>query len=118
MQKVAAVNVIPFNMFKPKDQVVQFREAVEGEQKQGEIKHAVARQIYLKRADIDAYGQTEGCQRCEADLRYGYGRSTKPHSNACRTRMTENLAKTEAGRQRLSAADGRASPRGSRAIAP
>ena len=69
MQKVAAVNMIPFNMFKPKDQVVQFREAVEGEQKQGEIKHAVAWQIDMKRAHIDAYGQTDGCQGCEADLR-------------------------------------------------
>ena len=70
MARVAAVNVTPFNMFKPKDQVVQFREAVEGEEKKGEIKHAAARQIYLKRADFDAYGQTEGCQRCEADLRW------------------------------------------------
>ena len=58
MQKVAAVTVIPFNMFKPKGQVVQFREPVEGERKKREIKHAVARQIYLKRADFDAYGQT------------------------------------------------------------
>ena len=83
MDKVAAVNIVPFNIFKPREQAVQFREPIEGEPKQGETKQAVVRQIYLKRADFDAYGQTEGCTRCEADLRYGYGQSTKPHTHAC-----------------------------------
>ena len=108
MDKVAAVNTVPFNMFKPKDQTVQFREQIEGEQAKGEQKQAIARQVYMKRADFEAYGQTEGCPRCEMDMRYGYGRSTKLHSHACRTRMMGCLAQTEAGRQRLAAADERA----------
>ena len=54
MDKVAAVNTVPFNMFKPKDQTVQFREQIEGEQAKGEQKQAIARQVYMKRADFQA----------------------------------------------------------------
>ena len=67
MERVSGVNITPHSLFKPKGPTARFGERIEGDQAQGEHKQAVARQIYLKRADFEAYGQTDGCARCTND---------------------------------------------------
>ena len=74
--------------------------------KKGDIR--VCRRLYIKKADVEAFGYTEGCVKCDHDLLYGYGRTTKGHSDQCRRRIMEELAKTPAGMERVQAAAGRA----------
>ena len=66
-----------------------------------------SRRLYIKLSDVEAYGYTEGCPKCDHDLKYGFGRTTKGHSDKCRARITAELAKTPAGRERIAAAIGR-----------
>ena len=47
------------------------------------------------------FGYTSGCQRCEHEMKWGPGRTTRPHSERCRARIMEELSKTETGRLRL-----------------
>ena len=65
------------------------------------------RKLYIKGEDIRAFGYTVGCVKCDHDRRYGPGRTTKGHSDACRARIVEELSKTPEGQRRLSAADER-----------
>ena len=60
--------------------------------------------MYLKAEDFRAYGHTVGCPRCDHDGRYGPGRTTKGHSDACRERIIAELQKTPEGRRRVDAA--------------
>ena len=57
--------------------------------------------------DIDLYGFTPSCTRCMHDQRYGFGRTNKGHTQACRQRISTDLAKTAAGRERIEATTGR-----------
>ena len=68
---------------------------------------ARSRHLYIKAEDIRAYGHTVGCPRCDHDRRYGPGRTTKGHSNACRRRIIEALAQTPEGLRRVQDADER-----------
>ena len=76
MERLAAVHVTPCDLHLSKKATVHFKEKVEGEQVMWERRKQATRQIYLKRSDFDLYGQTDGCQRCDFDTRFGYGRST------------------------------------------
>ena len=67
----------------------------------------MARQVYIKPKDLEEHGLTRGCPRCDHQLRYGPGRTGKPHSQVCRARIMAELAKTTAGRLRISAATDR-----------
>ena len=42
------------------------------------------KRLYVKQADLDAFGYTPDCIRCKHALRYGPGRTSTPHSEACR----------------------------------
>ena len=61
----------------------------------------VARQVYIKAKDLDDFGLTRGCPRCDHQLQYGSGRASKPHSATCRARINGELAKIEAGRSHI-----------------
>ncbi len=61
------------------------------------------RRFRINKKDLEEHGYTEGCSQCDHISRYG---ATKPgtyHTNACRTRIITEMAKTEHGQQRLSA---------------
>ena len=106
--RVAAVAVRPWQMHVPKEPQVNFREPTDApEVKKGEVPVREVRRLYIKKADLEAYGYTQGCPTCDHDLQYGYGRTTRGHSDACRSRTTAELSKTAAGRERISAATGR-----------
>ena len=107
MEKVSNVNVRPFQLHVPKEPRVIFKDPSKGDEiEKGAIR--VCRRLYIKKADVEAFGYTEGCVKCDHDLLYGYGRTTKGHSDQCRRRIMEELAKTPAGMERVQAAAGRA----------
>ena len=58
--------------------------------------------------DLDAYGYTTTCQRCQHIRIHGPGTGTGPHSEECRAHIIGKLQETEEGRKRLAAADQRA----------
>ena len=55
----------------------------------------------MKQADLEAFGHTSGCPRCDHSMLYGPNKSTKGHSQTCRDRITKCLAGTPAGRERI-----------------
>ena len=62
----------------------------------------LARKLYLKSSDFDAYAYTRpGCSRCEHDYAYGRNGNNLPHSNVCRERIMKKLSETPAGRKRI-----------------
>ena len=60
---------------------------------------------YLRRADFERWGLSEGCPRCR-NLRVGQGRQ-QAHSEACRRRIEGLLKGDPSGSTRLAASDER-----------
>ena len=87
LDECAAVNVRPVQLHVPKEPAVIFGNPTEGEALLPPDAARSVRKLYIKRADVDAYGFTGGCPKCDMDLRYGYGRTTKGHSEACKRRI-------------------------------
>ena len=59
------------------------------------------RRVYIRREDVHKHGATEGCPGCRCILEDK--RTTLPHTEACRARITEAMEKDEAGQARLEA---------------
>ena len=55
----------------------------------------------MSRNDFEDFGYTSGCPRCDHELKWGPGRTSRPHSERCRSRIMAELAKTDVGRLRL-----------------
>ena len=64
---------------------------------------AAFKRLYVKQADLDAFGYTPDCMRCRHAMKYGPGRTNMPHSDQCRQRIAEALRGTEVGQKRLAA---------------
>jgi hypothetical protein len=64
-------------------------------------KEAVPRRLYIRTQDVESHGVCPGCKGCIAQLRGARG---IPHTEACRKRLTEILAKSSEGRSRVEAA--------------
>ena len=97
---IQAVNATPFGEHEVREPEVVFRQ--EGQQERpAKPQIVVARRVYIRAPDLEAFGHTKGCPRCEHELRYGANRSGRPHSDICRTRIMGELAKTAQGRLRL-----------------
>ena len=63
-----------------------------------------ARRVYLKQTDFEQHGYSGDCEGC-ARLQAGMG--PRPHSEACSTRLKEELGKGSAGNRRWYAAQDR-----------
>ena len=59
------------------------------------------RRLYIRKADVEKYGATEGCPGCTCVLLDQP--TVLPHTEACRTRLLELMSKDEQGRTRLEA---------------
>ena len=106
--KIAAVALRPWQMHEKKEPTVLFRDQTDvPPAPSGTEPIREARRLYIKRSDVEAYGYTQGCPKCDHDLQYGFGRTTKGHSDTCRRRISERLMETPAGRARIAAATGR-----------
>ena len=100
------VSATPFDEHQVREPEVVFRR--QGQQEEvAKPQGVISRKVYIKAADLEAFGHTRGCARCEHELRYGPNRSGKPHSEICRSRIMAELAKTERGRLRIQAASDR-----------
>ena len=60
-----------------------------------------ARKMYIPQADLDVFGYTAGCKRCQSILGRGKGETSTPHSDICSTRIMAETAKTDEGTARL-----------------
>ena len=52
-------------------------------------------------------GLTRGCPKCDHEIEYGPGRTSRPHSQVCKNRIVSELAKTAEGQARIAAANER-----------
>ena len=104
MESVAKVRAIPWEKNGRTETGVICPEQLEGAQVRGDVAVRQERKLYIKKSDIEMFGDSEGCARCEHDLRFGYGRTTKGHSDKCRERIYTELAKTPAGQVRIASA--------------
>ena len=64
----------------------------------------MAGQVYIKPKDLERYGLTRGCNKCDHERNYGPGRTSAAHFNICRDRIMKELAKTNEGHARIAAA--------------
>ena len=61
----------------------------------------VIHRVPIQPADMDRFGFTPNCPRCEHALRHGHGQCSKWHSEVCRARIMAELEKTEDGQKRI-----------------
>ena len=69
-----------------------------------ESKIALPRAVYTKPEDLTKLGLKRGCPKCDHQIAYSPGRTSKPHSAKCRARIMGELANTPEGRTRIAAA--------------
>ena len=60
-----------------------------------------ARKMHIRQADLDAFGYTAGCKKCQSILGRGKGETSTPHSDICRAMTMAKMAKTDEGIVRL-----------------
>ena len=100
---VQKVNATPQSLHEPREPEVIFREPVPRAE-DPPAKQAVARQVYISKRDLELHGYTQGCPRCDHARDYGYGRTSRPHSLVCRSRLMTEIAKTAEGQNRIARA--------------
>ena len=101
-EALQALSATPWSVHEPKDPEVVFKDKDDVDQALVRPEAArYARRTYTRQGDIEAFGYTVGCPRCDHERRYGPGRTGKPHSESCRDKFMKELEKTEVGRQRL-----------------
>ena len=102
-EELSKISATPFDLHRARDLEVVFKDkAAQGEEVFKE-RVALARQPYIMKKDLEEFGLTRGCARCDHQLQYGTDTS-KPHSQRCRARITEELSKTVTGKARIAAA--------------
>ena len=99
--------VTPWDMHVPREMEVVFKDKSDEKQETMKDKVTMSRQVFIKATDIEQFGMTRGCPRCDHQLRYGPGRTTSQHSQACRARIMGEIAKTPLGRVRIANASER-----------
>ena len=70
-------------------------------------KLVIARQPYLKATAFIKYGLTKGCPKCDHEISYGPGRTSRPHSMTCKKRILAEISKTPEGQARIAQASER-----------
>ena len=81
-----------------------FREKKEESKEESQRKVVMALQVYIKLADIERYGLTRACKKCDHERNYGPGTTSAGHSKLCRDRTMNEMSKTPEGRIRIAAA--------------
>ena len=103
MEAIAAVAALPWSMHEPRRPDVVFGERVSAEAAPPEALPN-ARRVYIRPQDITDFGHTVGCPKCDYHLRHNVWNHNKPHSEACRSRIMEELQKTDVGKLRIARA--------------
>ena len=99
-EAMAEVRATPWALHEAKKPEVVFRDKVDVDRQYFAEKTSLARRVYLRASDFDEHGMTRGCPKCDHFLKHNSW-GTRPHSSACRARITAELVKTEGGRIRI-----------------
>ena len=94
--------VTPWDMHVPREMEVVFKDKSDEKQETMKDKVTMSRRVYIKATDIEQFGMTRGCPRCDHQLRSGPGRTTSQHSQAW-----GEIAKTPLGLVRIANASER-----------
>ncbi len=105
-ESMAGVRCTPWDLHAPRESEIIFKEKIDKGHGDFEEKVIISKQPYIRASDLEEHGMTRGCPKCDHFVKYQTWGS-RPHSNICRTRITAELAKTQAGRIRISAASDR-----------
>ena len=103
-EKVQAITVTPWKLHAPKSGDVIFKKKFEAEEEMRQVLEDILRIVKrapITQGDLEAFGYTAGCPKCDHPVMYGYGRSTAPHSERCRTRFYDAYLSTERGRSKI-----------------
>ena len=106
-ESVAKISATPFQLHVDQGPDVVFQDKKTVAENVRPQEPIVARRVYMSKKDFEMFGYTSGCPRCDHELKWGPGRTSRPHSERCRTRIMAELAKTESGRLRLGLASDR-----------
>ena len=93
-ESLAKIQATPWDIHNATEPEVLFPEAKTDDQKAQPEAEALPRRVYIKASDIDSFGHTVGCPRCEHAIRHGHGETSKPHSETCRARFMGEFATT------------------------
>ena len=96
-EDLAKVRATRWSVHVPIEPDVVFRKDRSDDQGQEPDAAPVPRRTYIKPSDIEKYGFTSGCARCDDALKNGHGETSKPHSEKCRKRIMADIAKTPEG---------------------
>ena len=67
-----------------------------------EVPESIARRMYIRKADVVRFGETDGCPGCRMTM---LGKPLQSHTPACRERNEAQLRETDEGQVRLQKAD-------------
>ena len=101
------MRITPWSLHERKSPDVIFRDQLAEKNLEAPAQPRLARRVYIGKKDFERQGYTAGCPKCDHEMRYGPGRTTANHSEACRNRIMSELAKTVEGQARLSNATAR-----------
>ena len=73
VELLQGVSATPFQLHVAKAPEIVFRK--QGEPERVGALVVIARNVYIKAADLEAYGRTRECGRCDHELKYGANRS-------------------------------------------
>ena len=93
-EDVAKVRATPWSVHVPIEPDVVARKDPSDDRRQEPDAVPGSRRTYIKPSDIEKYGFTSGCRRCEDVLKSGHGETSKPHSEKCRKQIMVEIAKT------------------------
>ena len=73
-------------------------------------RESVAKRLYIRQRDLEQHGYTANCPKCDHITQYGNGKESQNynHSEACRRRLLDEIAKSEEGQRRIAQAELRA----------
>ena len=105
-ESLSAVRCTPWDLHVPREKEIIFKEKIDKGEGNFEEKVIIARQPYIRAADLEQFGMTRGYPKCDHYIKYQTWGS-RPHSSACRTIFTTELSKIVLGQMPIAAASDR-----------
>ena len=62
---MSKIGCTPYDLHQPREPEVTFREKKEDIHEEPQRKVVMGRQVYVKNADIERYGLTRSCKKCD-----------------------------------------------------
>ncbi len=97
-EAIQAVAGTPWDTMRKPQQEVRFEPSPERLENFPEPKPSWPRKFKILAKDLRSLGYTVGCPQCDHMERYGEAKGGITHSEACRTRIMDELIKTPEGR--------------------